>query len=102
MFVTHFHNDGRKHMRNHDVADQGIRFVTHYDLSGDLMDYTIIGMEANLAARLQSIAEPAASKITYIAISGVYSHPYAKRRGIPKTPKLASTWQLKCGSGSPS
>ena len=29
--------------------------------SGDRMDYTIIGAEANLAARLQSIADPAAS-----------------------------------------
>jgi hypothetical protein len=29
-----FHGDGRKHMRNHDVADQSISFVTHHDLSG--------------------------------------------------------------------
>ena len=33
--------------------------------SADRMDYTIIGAEANLAARLQSIAEPAASSISY-------------------------------------
>jgi adenylate cyclase len=33
--------------------------------SSDLMDYTIIGMEANLAARLQSIAEPGQIVVSY-------------------------------------
>jgi hypothetical protein len=33
--------------------------------SADRMDYTIIGAEANLAARLQSIAEPGSIVISY-------------------------------------
>jgi adenylate cyclase len=33
--------------------------------SSDLMDYTIIGMEANLAARLQSIADPGQIVVSY-------------------------------------
>ena len=33
--------------------------------SNDRMDYTIIGAEANLAARLQSIAEPGQIVISY-------------------------------------
>jgi class 3 adenylate cyclase len=33
--------------------------------SADRMDYTVIGAEANLAARLQSLAEPGAIVISY-------------------------------------
>lgn len=33
--------------------------------SSDRMDYTIIGAEANLAARLQSIAEPGGIVLSY-------------------------------------
>ncbi|MGE0355685.1 MAG: adenylate/guanylate cyclase domain-containing protein [Burkholderiales bacterium] len=49
--------------------------------SADRMDYTIIGAEANLAARLQSIAEPgriAMSYETYALVRGVLvAHPLA-------------------------
>ena len=36
--------------------------------SSDRMDYTIIGAEANLAARLQSIAEPGGIVLSYEAL----------------------------------
>ena len=49
--------------------------------SNDRMDYTIIGAEANLAARLQSIAEPGHIVIsyeTYALVRGMLvAHPLA-------------------------
>ena len=39
--------------------------------SADRMDYTIIGAEANLAARLQSIAEPGGIVISYETLAFV-------------------------------
>src|SRR5437868_13575446 len=39
--------------------------------SSDRMDYTIIGAEANLAARLQSIAEPGCIVLSYEAYAPV-------------------------------
>ncbi|MDQ2817272.1 MAG: adenylate/guanylate cyclase domain-containing protein [Candidatus Eremiobacteraeota bacterium] len=49
--------------------------------SNDRMDYTIIGAEANLAARLQSIAEPGSIVISY--------ETYALVRDIVSAHKLA-------------
>lgn len=47
--------------------------------SADRMDYTIIGAEANLAARLQSIAEPGGIVISYetfaLASDAIAAHP---------------------------
>jgi hypothetical protein len=47
--------------------------------SADRMDYTIIGAEANLAARLQSIAEPGGIVISYetfaLASDVIAAHP---------------------------
>jgi adenylate cyclase len=47
--------------------------------SSDRMDYTIIGAEANLAARLQSIAEPGGIVISYetfaLASDAITAHP---------------------------
>jgi class 3 adenylate cyclase len=49
--------------------------------SSDRMDYTIIGAEANLAARLQSIAEPGGIVVSYetfaLASDVVSGHPLA-------------------------
>lgn len=56
--------------------------------SSDRMDYTIIGAEANLAARLQSIAEPGGIVISYetfaLVSDVVTSHalPPIKMKGI--------------------
>jgi len=58
--------------------------------SSDRMDYTIIGAEANLAARLQSIAEPGQivlSYETYALVSGVFaghSLPPIQMKGISR------------------
>jgi class 3 adenylate cyclase len=49
--------------------------------SADRMEYTIIGAEANLAARLQSIAEPGQVVISY--------ETYVLVRGLVTTDKLA-------------
>jgi hypothetical protein len=65
-------------MRNKDVADQSISFVTHHDLSR-LSDR----LEARCKIGLHSddgVVHPVtASKIANIAISSVYSNPDAKR-----------------------
>ena len=49
--------------------------------SADRMDYTIIGAEANLAARLQSIAEPGGIVVSYetfaLASDVITAHPMA-------------------------
>lgn len=49
--------------------------------SNDRMDYTIIGAEANLAARLQQIAEPGSIVMSYetyaLVRDGVRAHPLA-------------------------
>ena len=49
--------------------------------SSDRMDYTIIGAEANLAARLQSIAEPGGIVVSYetfaLASDVIAAHPLA-------------------------
>jgi len=46
--------------------------------SDDRMDYTIIGAEANLAARLQSIAEPGTIVISYETYAVVRDHVVAR------------------------
>ena len=52
--------------------------------STDRMDYTVIGAEANLAARLQSIAEPGRLMLSYEAyalVSGlILAHPCHRSR----------------------
>jgi adenylate cyclase len=49
--------------------------------SNDRMDYTIIGAEANLAARLQSIAEPSGIVLSYETYSLVRKHVKARPLG---------------------
>jgi class 3 adenylate cyclase len=56
--------------------------------SNDRMDYTIIGAEANLAARLQSIAEPASPQRTITRASDLSSSisvsPTSRRHHLPQ------------------
>ena len=48
--------------------------------SNDRMDYTIIGVEANLAARLQSIAEPGGIVLSYETYSLVRASWFERGR----------------------
>ena len=61
--------------------------------SADRMDYTIIGAEANLAARLQGIAEPAHVVIsyeTYAPVPGIVDAHAPKPITIQGIPRAAT------------